>query len=356
MPRFTAGLGSQEGRQGLVTLLARRVAPGTRLSAPSAAEPLDTATSSISLTGSPARRGDGAARSCSGSTPTRPRCGRGVASRPVAGESGDAGRARRAAAVARSTAALASRPPARLRGGQASARLLRAARRARAGRRSQDGRRGRARRRPARDRRRQARRRAAVTATAYAQALVGSHRRPVRRGRGPRRRRLHGQPAARPRRARAARRRRACGRRRLLRASCAPRTRAPPTSRTSRRRGAAHGRLAGDRHRARARPASAARPLRRRRGRRRDRAPSCSRSCASCMPRAIFLLPGVGAQGGQRRGARRRVRAAPGGRRSSSASRSIVNAHQQVGGDPAVAARDAAEELRQVAWQLSGGS
>ncbi len=38
------------------------------------------------------------------------------------------------------------------------------------------------------------------------------------------------------------------------------------------------------------------------------------------------------------------------------ASRSIVNAHQQAGGDPAAAARAAAEELRQVAWRLSGGS
>ena len=70
------------------------------------------------------------------------------------------------------------------------------------------------------------------------------------------------------------------------------------------------------------------------------------------MPRAPFLLPGVGAQGG-------RVEDlapawAPG--RSAglvTASRSIVFAHAQRGGDPAAAARAEAEHLRRTAWNLA---
>ena len=63
------------------------------------------------------------------------------------------------------------------------------------------------------------------------------------------------------------------------------------------------------------------------------------------MPNAIFLLPGVGAQGG-------RVEElgpafAPGPAAALvSASRSIVDAHRERGGDPASAAAAAAEELR----------
>jgi orotidine-5'-phosphate decarboxylase len=63
------------------------------------------------------------------------------------------------------------------------------------------------------------------------------------------------------------------------------------------------------------------------------------------MPHAIFLLPGVGAQGG-------RVEElgpvfAPGPAAGLvSASRSIVDAHRERGGDPASAAAAAAEELR----------
>jgi orotidine-5'-phosphate decarboxylase len=63
------------------------------------------------------------------------------------------------------------------------------------------------------------------------------------------------------------------------------------------------------------------------------------------MPHAIFLLPGVGAQGG-------RVEElgpafAPGPAAALvSASRSIVDAHRERGGDPASAAAAAAEELR----------
>lgn len=70
------------------------------------------------------------------------------------------------------------------------------------------------------------------------------------------------------------------------------------------------------------------------------------------MPRALFLLPGVGAQGG-------RVEdlgpAFAPGRAGAlvSASRSIANAHLQRGGSPADAARAEAERLREAAWRLS---
>jgi orotidine-5'-phosphate decarboxylase len=69
------------------------------------------------------------------------------------------------------------------------------------------------------------------------------------------------------------------------------------------------------------------------------------------MPATPFLLPGVGAQGGD-------VAAlgpafAPGRAGGLvTASRSIVNAHQARGGDPAEAARAEAERLREVAWSL----
>ena len=70
------------------------------------------------------------------------------------------------------------------------------------------------------------------------------------------------------------------------------------------------------------------------------------------MPRAIMLLPGVGAQGGSvdalgpafathRAGA------------LVTASRSIVDAHERRGGDPASAAAAAAEELRSSVWDVA---
>jgi orotidine-5'-phosphate decarboxylase len=71
------------------------------------------------------------------------------------------------------------------------------------------------------------------------------------------------------------------------------------------------------------------------------------------MPRATFLLPGIGAQGGrveEQRAAFRPGRA--GG--LVSASRSIAGAHLAGGGAPAEAAREEAERLRRAAWELSG--
>jgi orotidine-5'-phosphate decarboxylase len=63
------------------------------------------------------------------------------------------------------------------------------------------------------------------------------------------------------------------------------------------------------------------------------------------MPRAIFLLPGVGAQGGrvEELGPAFAPHPAAG---LVTASRSIVDAHRERGGDPADAAAAAAEELR----------
>jgi orotidine-5'-phosphate decarboxylase len=69
------------------------------------------------------------------------------------------------------------------------------------------------------------------------------------------------------------------------------------------------------------------------------------------MPRAIFLLPGIGAQGGR---AEDLGAAFAPGRAAGlvTASRSIANAHEQAGGDPAAAAAAEAQRLREVTWSL----
>jgi orotidine-5'-phosphate decarboxylase len=69
------------------------------------------------------------------------------------------------------------------------------------------------------------------------------------------------------------------------------------------------------------------------------------------MPRAVFLLPGVGAQGGRVEdlGPAFEPHAAAG---LVAASRSIVNAQAERGGDSASAAQAAAEELRAASWNL----
>ncbi len=69
------------------------------------------------------------------------------------------------------------------------------------------------------------------------------------------------------------------------------------------------------------------------------------------MPHAIFLLPGVGAQGGRVEELAPAFAPHPAAGLVT-ASRSIVNAHQDRGGDPAEAAASAAEELRAAAWEL----
>jgi orotidine-5'-phosphate decarboxylase len=63
------------------------------------------------------------------------------------------------------------------------------------------------------------------------------------------------------------------------------------------------------------------------------------------MPRAIFLLPGVGAQGGRVEDLGPAFEPHPAAGLVT-ASRSIVNAHEERGGDPGTAAAAAAEELR----------
>jgi orotidine-5'-phosphate decarboxylase len=69
------------------------------------------------------------------------------------------------------------------------------------------------------------------------------------------------------------------------------------------------------------------------------------------MPRTPFLLPGVGAQGGD---VRDLAPAFAAGRAGGlvTASRSIANAYEQHGGEPAEAARAEAERLRELAWGL----
>jgi orotidine-5'-phosphate decarboxylase len=70
------------------------------------------------------------------------------------------------------------------------------------------------------------------------------------------------------------------------------------------------------------------------------------------MPHTPFLLPGVGAQGGDV--AALGAAFAPGRAGGLvTASRSIANAHEQAGGDPAAAARAEAERLRELAWSLA---
>lgn len=69
------------------------------------------------------------------------------------------------------------------------------------------------------------------------------------------------------------------------------------------------------------------------------------------MPHAVFLLPGVGAQGGRVEDLRPAF--APGRAGGLvSASRSIANAHLATGGDPAKAALTEAQRLRAMAWEL----
>jgi orotidine-5'-phosphate decarboxylase len=70
------------------------------------------------------------------------------------------------------------------------------------------------------------------------------------------------------------------------------------------------------------------------------------------MPQAVFLLPGIGAQGGRAEDMGPAFAPHPAAGLVS-ASRSIVDAHKGHGGDPAVAAAGAAEDLRVRAWALA---
>jgi orotidine-5'-phosphate decarboxylase len=70
------------------------------------------------------------------------------------------------------------------------------------------------------------------------------------------------------------------------------------------------------------------------------------------MPRAIFLLPGVGAQGGRAEDLGPAFAPHPAAGLVA-ASRSIVDAHSQADGDPALAAQTAAESLRVATWRIA---
>ncbi len=70
------------------------------------------------------------------------------------------------------------------------------------------------------------------------------------------------------------------------------------------------------------------------------------------MPHAVFLLPGVGAQGGSVEELGSAFAPGPGGGLVS-ASRAIVGAHHRLGGDPAAAARSEAARLRELIWRLA---
>jgi orotidine-5'-phosphate decarboxylase len=71
------------------------------------------------------------------------------------------------------------------------------------------------------------------------------------------------------------------------------------------------------------------------------------------MPHAVFLLPGIGAQGGRVQDLAPAFEPGPAGGLVS-ASRGIINAHEHDGGDPAAAAAAEASRLRSLAWELSG--
>jgi orotidine-5'-phosphate decarboxylase len=77
--------------------------------------------------------------------------------------------------------------------------------------------------------------------------------------------------------------------------------------------------------------------------------PDLLRRLRELMPNSVFLLPGVGAQGGTVEDLAPAWSSHPAGGLVT-ASRSIVNAYANSGAEPAAAARDAAEELRSQAW------
>jgi orotidine-5'-phosphate decarboxylase len=82
-------------------------------------------------------------------------------------------------------------------------------------------------------------------------------------------------------------------------------------------------------------------------------APERLESLREAMPAAVFLLPGVGAQGGRVEQLAPAFAPGPAGG-VISASRGIVGAYEVAGGDPADSARDEAARLRELAWTMFG--
>jgi orotidine-5'-phosphate decarboxylase len=70
------------------------------------------------------------------------------------------------------------------------------------------------------------------------------------------------------------------------------------------------------------------------------------------MPHAVFLIPGVGAQGGRVEDLAPAFASGTAGALVA-LSRGIVRAHEQRGGQPATAARSEAARLRELAWQMA---
>lgn len=70
------------------------------------------------------------------------------------------------------------------------------------------------------------------------------------------------------------------------------------------------------------------------------------------MPEAVFLLPGVGAQGGEVEALGPAFAPGPAGGLVS-VSRGLVRAHERLGGQPAAAAAAEAARLRELAWGLA---
>ncbi len=81
-------------------------------------------------------------------------------------------------------------------------------------------------------------------------------------------------------------------------------------------------------------------------------APDRLEQLRALMPAAVFLLPGVGAQGGRVEDLAAAFAPGPAGGLVT-ASRGIVRAHERSGGDPAAAARAEADRLRELAWAVS---
>jgi orotidine-5'-phosphate decarboxylase len=82
-------------------------------------------------------------------------------------------------------------------------------------------------------------------------------------------------------------------------------------------------------------------------------APEHLESLRRQMPKAPFLLPGVGAQGGSVQTLGAAFAPGPAGGLVT-VSRGLVRAHERVGGEPAAAAAAAAARLRELAWGLAG--
>ena len=191
-----------------------------------------------------------------------------------------------------------------------------------------------------------------VTAAAYAQALYGGFDTPFGAIAGlgadlatlnP----LHG-----ARHPRTLPHRRPRHRRRCASCSCAPPTPAPPTSSTSLSPTAAPSGSAsrnwctslaasrwGRAVSATSAPSSA------------PPSPQYLPRARELMPHTVFLLPGVGAQGGRVEDLGPAFAPGPAGGLIA-ASRSIVSAHLDAGGEPAAAALAEAERLRAAAWAL----